>query len=124
MIVENFLELNEFVDNQGRLIVRILKALHCLVQSPVLWFTLIYGFLVGLGFKSNWVSKCVLNMSKDGMVLTLVLYVDDLLIWWHKIGDMEWLVGKLREKFDTLTVETSDTFMYLSMYIEIDRDGN
>ena len=71
---------------------------------------MIYGYLIGLGFKSNWVRKCVLNMSKDNRILTLVLYVDNLLILWYKIEDMEWLVEKLREKFDTLTVETSDTF--------------
>ena len=82
MLVEAFPELEEFVDNQGRLIVRILKDLYVLVQSDALYFSLIYGFLVGLGFRSNWVRKCVLNMSKDGRVLTLILYVDDLLILW------------------------------------------
>ena len=51
--------------HQGRLIVRIVKALYGLVQSAALWFALLYGYLVELGFVSNWVSKCVMNLDKD-----------------------------------------------------------
>ena len=57
MLVEAFPELKEFMDDQGRLIVRILKDLYGLVQLAALWFSFIYGYLIGLGFKSNWVSK-------------------------------------------------------------------
>ena len=65
MLVKEFPELGDFVDNQGRLIVRIAKALYGLVQSDTLWFALFYGYLVELGFESNWVSKCVMNLDKD-----------------------------------------------------------
>ena len=64
MLVQEFSELGEFVDHQGRLIVRIVKALYGLVQSAALWFALLYGYLVELGFVSNWVSKCVMNLGK------------------------------------------------------------
>ena len=48
MLVQEFSELGEFVDHQGRLIVRIVKALYGLVQSAALWFALLYGYLVEL----------------------------------------------------------------------------
>ena len=48
MLVKEFPELGEFVDNQGRLIVRIVKALYGLVQSAALLFALLYGYLVEL----------------------------------------------------------------------------
>ena len=123
MLVVEFPELGGFVDNHGRLVVRILKALYGLVQSAALWFALLYGFLVGLGFKSNWVSKCVMNYTKDGVELTIVLYVDDLLILWVEVGNMRWLVSELRQRFVSLTVETSDAFTYLGMYLERNRKG-
>ena len=113
MLVEEFAELGEFVDHQGRLIVRIVKALYGLVQSAALWFALLYGYLVELGFVSNWVSKCVMNLEKDQIKLTIVLYVDDVLVLWYRIQDMEWLVEKLRSRFTSLTVEKSDGFTYL-----------
>ena len=99
ILVEEFPEIGKFVDNQGRLIVRIIKALYGLVQSAALWFTLIFGFLVELGFKSNWVSKCIMNLDQDGLILTIVLYVDDLLVLWYKEEDMHRLVKKLIERF-------------------------
>ena len=48
MLVQEFPELGEFVDHQGRLIVRIVKALYGLVQSAALWFALLYGYLAEL----------------------------------------------------------------------------
>lgn len=124
MLAEEFPGLEEFVDDQGRLVVQILKALYGLVQLAALRFKLLYRFLVGLVFKSNWLSKCMLNFSKDCMVLTLVLYVDDVLLIWFKIEDIEWLVEKLRERLTSLTMETLDAFTYLGMYLEIDCNGN
>ena len=82
MLVEEFPELGKFVDHQGRLIVRMIKALYGLVQLAALWFALLYGFLVDLGFESNWVSKCIMNLDPDGIRLTIALYVDDFLILW------------------------------------------
>ena len=53
-----------------------------------------------------------------------MLYVDDVLILWYKLQDIEWLVKKLRERFTSITVETSDAFTYLGMYLEINCEGN
>ena len=123
MLMEEFPELGKFVDDQGRSIVRIIKTLYGLVQSAALWFALLYGYLVELGFESNWVSKCVMNLDKDDVKLTIVLYVDNILVLWYKEGDMEWLVRKLRSRFTSLTAGTSDGFTYLGMYLEIDCKG-
>ena len=65
-----------------------------------------------------------MNLTKDGMQLTIVLYVDDLLVLWFRVEDMEWLVVELKRRFVSLTVETSDAFTYLGMYLEINRKGN
>ena len=112
-----FPELKPFVDERGRLTVKILKALYGLIQSAALWFALIYGFLKAMGFESNIVNKCVLNMSKDGRKLTIILYVDNILLFWFRIEDSKWFVKKLEKKFGKLSVETSNAFTYLGMYL-------
>ena len=71
------------------MIVKTLKALYGLLQSVALWFVLIYGYLNTLGFKSNWVSKCITNFRKEGRVLTIVLYVDGIIILWFDVKDGE-----------------------------------
>ena len=89
-----------------------------LVQSAALWFAMIYGYLTSLGFKSNWVSVCILKLERDGRKLTLILYVDDILILWEDFLDAEWLIKKLNMEFnDSLTHETSKSFTYLGMYV-------
>ena len=53
----------------------------------------------------------------------MVLYVDDILILSDKRKDSDWLVQNLEKRFETITVENSDKFTYLGMYVEIDKDG-
>ena len=44
ILVEHFPVLKPYVDEQGCLTVKILKAMYGLIQSAALWFALIYGF--------------------------------------------------------------------------------
>ena len=46
ILIIYFLELKPFVSKEGRLIVRIPRALYALVQNAALWFALIYVFLL------------------------------------------------------------------------------
>ena len=46
ILIIYFPELRPFVGPDGRLVVKILKALYGLLQSAALWFALIYGFLL------------------------------------------------------------------------------
>ena len=64
-----------------------------------------------------------MNMSKDGMELTIVIYMEYVLILWLRFQDMEELVTKLMEQFTSLTAEMYDAFTYMGMYLEIDRKG-
>ena len=125
ILISYVLELKPFVRKDWRLIVKILQALYGLVQSTELWFAMIYGYLTSLGFKSNWVSVCILNLDKGGRMLTLILYVDDILILWRNIEDANWLIEKLNVEFNnSLTHETSKDFTYLGMYVKIDDKGS
>ena len=102
ILVEQMKELKPYVYQKGRTVVKVVKALYGLV----LWFETLYEFLVNLGFESYPVRKCVLNMDREGRGLTLILYMDNILIFWKNDGDSKWSVQRMREQFDSLTKET------------------
>ena len=68
-------EIVPFVDDRGRLLVRLDKALYGCVQSAKLT-----EFLRSIGFKHNSVDPCVMNETINGKQVTLVLFIDDILI--------------------------------------------
>jgi Reverse transcriptase (RNA-dependent DNA polymerase). len=118
ILLELFPELREFVDDgSGKLIVRILKALYGLVQSAALWYSALTTFLKSLGFYANKVDNCVMNMTDGGRSVTIILYVDDILILSEKDEDIHWLIDVLKDEYGELTVETGDQFTYLGMVL-------
>jgi hypothetical protein len=118
ILLEVFPELREFVDDDsGRLVVRILKALYGLVQSAALWYEALTSFLKRLGFFANKVDNCVLNMNTGGRDVTIILYVDDILILAEKDEDIHWLIDALKAEYGELTVEMGDQFTYLGMVL-------
>lgn len=52
-----------------------------------------------------------------------MVYADDILILWENEQNAKWLVDKIREKFESITEETSDAFILLGMYLDIDKKG-
>ena len=71
----------EFVRADGTVCVRLIKALYGTVEAARLWYDLITKVLLEYGFVANKYERCVLNKTTPtGLVLTVVLYVDDLLV--------------------------------------------
>jgi hypothetical protein len=63
--------------------VKLLKALYGLKQAPKLWHDSINGFLLSLGFRR---ANADPNLYlRDG--LAILLYVDDLLLFYHPDND-------------------------------------
>jgi hypothetical protein len=123
ILLEIFPMLRKYVDKSGRLLVRILKALYGLVQSAALWYKVLTGYLQDIGFVPNIIDNCVLNNKGNGRDITVVLYVDDLLILSPNQGDIDWLIGKLKHEYKELSTETGDEFNYLGMVLQTNRDG-
>jgi hypothetical protein len=125
ILVEVFPWLKPYVDPvTGKLLVRILKALYGLVQSAALWFEALTAFLKRLGFVPNTIDNCVLNKRDDDKDITIVLYVDDILMLSENQTDIDWLIGALKSEYGELTVETGNSFTYLGMGLETIQDGN
>jgi hypothetical protein len=125
ILVEVFPWLKPYVHPlTGKLLVRILKALYGLVQSAALWFEALTAFLKSLGFVPNTIDDCVLNKRDDSRDITIVLYVDDILMLSENQDDIDWLIGALTSEYGELTVETGNSFTYLGMGLETRQDGS
>jgi histone deacetylase 1/2 len=119
ILVEALPELKEYVTEDGKLIVRIVKALYGLLQSAALWFEMFSSFLQSLGFVLNDIDKCVMNKKVRDHMITIILYVDDILIISPVKDDIKWLIVELEKEYGEVSVELSNKFTYLGMGVKV-----
>jgi hypothetical protein len=113
-------EVEQFVEN-GKLVVRLDRALYGCVQSAKLWFEKLTNILKGMGFVPNEVDPCVMNVMRNGKQLTLAIYVDDILALSENAEDLEWFREELEKVFDDVKAETGGEFSYLGMHIILEK---
>jgi hypothetical protein len=94
----------------------LLKALCGCVQASKLWYEKLSSFLKSLGYERCPVEPCVMRRIENGVVYTLLIYVDDILV----IGDdkeFERLRAAFTKEFRWITMEVSNVLLYLGMHI-------
>ena len=115
--------LKEYVDPlTGTMVVQILKALYGLVQSAALWFDALSSFLTSLRFKQNSLDECVMMLHTEFGMLIIILYVDDILMLADRKILITWLERELEDEYETIVIDTSDTFTYLGMVVAKDEN--
>jgi hypothetical protein len=120
MFVKMKPELAEFVDDTGRLYMRVDKALYGCVQASALWQRTLTKALKGLGFVICDYDECV-AMSADGTII-LAFHVDDILV----VGKRQEDVDAFKKKFETIftvTYTVGNELDYLGMHISVQQDG-
>jgi hypothetical protein len=110
------------VTDRGTLIVQIKKALYGLVQSAALWYDELSTFLKQQGFVPNGIDPCVMNKDFGDRMVTIILYVDDILIMTEDKDDIQWMIKLLKDKWEEVTVEQGDQLTYLGMGVNIRED--
>jgi hypothetical protein len=123
VLVEDMPELKRFVEPSGKLLAKILKAMYGLIQSAALWYDALTAFLKLLGFIPNSIDNCVLNMRRNNRDITIILYVDDILILSKCKADIKWLIDALRHEYGELTIESGSRLTYLGMVLDIQQNG-
>ena len=118
-IVKRYLpELEPYVED-GKLLVRLDKALYGCVQSAKLWYEKLTGVLKNIGFVPNPVDPCIMNKMVDGKQCTLCIFVDDILALSVDTKTLEWLLAELKKEFDDVKAEMGNELSYLGMYIQL-----
>jgi hypothetical protein len=116
-VVELCPEYADFVNKDGVMYAKMLKAMYGCVQASLLWYQLLVEVLSGIGFIVCEVDRCVMRLIVDGIVNIILIYVDDLLVFaTREVLDL--ILNMLTEKFTWLTVERDWTeFSYLGMQL-------
>lgn len=122
VLVEALPNVKKFVTERGTLIVKVVKALYGLVQSAALWHDTLVTFLKSLGFVQNDIDPCVMNKKIDDHMITIILYVDDILIMSKVKNEIAWLIGELEREYEEVSVEAGNKFTYLGMGLTVQSD--
>jgi hypothetical protein len=104
----------------GKLTFKLDRALYGCVQSAKLWYEHLTGTLTSAGFVSNSLDPCVMNATKNGRQVTLLIYVDDILVTTEDEENIKWVEHLLRKAYGDIQVEIGPDISYLGMRIRMD----
>jgi hypothetical protein len=122
--VDSMPDLKEFIGADGKLVVRVDKAMYGLIQSAKLWYNELNGFLMSQGFRKCILDECILvKRMPNGESITVVLYVDDILVMGKIKDDRHWVKSVLEDRYKKITSEEGQKFTYLGMTIVRKQDG-
>ena len=118
-MVQRYLpETEPYVEN-GKLLVRLDKALYGCIQSAKLWHEKLTGVLKNIGFVPNPVDPCIMNKTVNGKQCTLAIFVDDILALSVDTDTLEWVLAELKKEFDDVKADIGNDLSYLGMHIQL-----
>jgi len=115
LLTKMYPEFVPFVNESGKVLVKLDKALYGCIQSALLWYKCLAEALCEFGFTPNYYDECIFSITvKDGEC-TIIVYVDDLLILSNNQDLIESVISHLQRKFGEINVNRGDTHSYLGM---------
>ena len=102
---------------------KIHKTLYGLLQSAVLVYHRLVLELEDYGFKPNPYDPCVANMDINGSHMTVVWYVDDLVVTHKSDSEITKLGLYLEDRFSGLTINRNDKHTYLGINFDFRNPG-
>jgi hypothetical protein len=112
--------LEKFIARDGRLRLRLDKALYGCIQSSHLWQEMLTETLKQMGFRISEYDKCV-AVSADGNVV-ICFHVDDLMVIGKTEKDCETFRAAFEKKF-TVTSSSGVEVDYLGIHIQVKPEG-
>ena len=108
------------VPGKEHLVCKLRKSLYGLKQAPRQWYQKFDTFMHSHGFKRSAEDPCLyVKRPRNGQLIMLILYVDDMLITSHSNKDISDLKQKLSSQFDMK--DLGDAHHILGMRITRDR---
>ena len=95
-----YLEIPDGYNVDSNKILRLKKSLYGLKQSPNIWNTHFSSYLTSLGFKSSEGDDCLFTKTfQNNEILSLVVFVDDILLCCKDESKIHWIKSQLKNKF-------------------------
>ena len=108
-------ELVIFVFPDGTSLAKLDRALYGTHQASLRWYLLLIKRAEEDDFVRNPIDPCVLNKTVDGVQITMVIYVDDIMLTSTSMSLIDQTVAMLRKEFKEITVHDDDVNSYLGM---------
>ena len=119
-----FMEIPEGVETEpgekDRKMLKIIKALYGLKISPKRWNKKFTAEMIKLGFESDISEPCLFTWRKFGMIIMILLYVDDMLIVGNCLEKIKEIISKLKEIFRMK--DLGEPKVFLNMNIKRNRE--
>ncbi len=115
-VLELYPEYSVFVQDDGSIVTKLLKAMYGCVQASRLWFNLLTKVLRTRGYVASEIDPCVMRREVDDMIFIILIYVDDLLIF-ASAEEMEALRHLLIAAFKSISMQVLNALSYLGMQI-------
>lgn len=77
------------------------KVLYGLRQAPLAWYQRFRDFLVSLGFKCSTADTSLFVLSRNSILIYLLVYVDDIIVTGNSWDAISSLLSRLRHEFAT-----------------------
>ena len=112
-----------FLYDNGRVLVKLLKAQCGCVESAKLWYNHISKALQDNGFRINSFDPCAFQKQVGEGWTYITLYVDDILIVSDYKTEVDKAIEYLRQVYHDITVKRGNTHDYLGMRFDFTKPG-
>ena len=117
-------EYSQFIDENGKILVKLDKSLYGLVESAKNWYTHIKSFLISLGYIVNPLEPCVFNkITESGVQCTIAIYVDDAIATCADEHELDLLATALESEFKELNINRGLYHDFLGMKLDFSTLG-
>ena len=114
---------NKYIRRDGKIAVRLKKALYGCVQSAVLWYRELSSTLERLGFQKNPYDIGSYTRLNEGSIDKILVYVDDLFITSKGEDTLQTIADELGAKYPTVTVKTGLQHDFLGIHWDFGTKG-
>ena len=118
MLVQADPTMAQYVTQTGTIIVELDRALYGCIESARLWFDELSSTLKEMGFIANDCDPCVMTRYNKGVRITVIIYVDDLLISSRLLTLILWVITTLEKKYGKLKVSSGKVHSYIGMVLD------
>ena len=108
----------QYVSQTGTIIVELDRALYGCIESAKLWFDELSSTLKMMGFIANDCDPCIMTKYIKGVRITVIIYVDDLLISCRILVHILWVISSLERKYGKLKVSSGKVHSIIGMVLD------
>ena len=118
-VLEIYREYGQYVSDDGCIYAELERAMYGTVEASRQWYDDLTGKLEQDGFVRNAHEKCIFNKNVDGIQVTVVVYVDDLIITSKSRRLVSCVIEMLKEHYVDVTSARGDVHEYVGMVFEL-----